>query len=161
MDSTLLTPLTQFICDTCKEVIKDPKDGWFERLHYWNEERFVNENFRICHDRLACRKLDEEEDGVGTPLSQLVFPRGLPELFSLLDVGPYHQKKFLGPEVNDLREYMDILRRFTIPYYEEARQFWGQVISDDSLPPVDEVTIYTPDFLTSIIRRYTSKLGQR
>jgi hypothetical protein len=152
---TLLTPLTQFICDTCGKVIEKPEDGWFEWSFQVDSGRFINDGFRICHDKLTCRQLDDHEHATGNPLSQMVFPQGLPHLYNLLDVGPYHQKQFLGPEVKDFRGYMDIIRRITIPYYEEARQYWDKFILDDNLPPVSERMLYTSSFLIGLIERYS------
>ena len=47
----MLTPLTQFICDTCHEIIKRPEEGYMEWISLHDPTKGAREihNFRIVH----------------------------------------------------------------------------------------------------------------
>ncbi|MFT4565677.1 MAG: hypothetical protein ACI9FN_000630 [Saprospiraceae bacterium] len=78
-------------------------------------------------------------------------------LLSFIDVGPYHEPEYHGPSVKDLREYTEIIRRLNIPFYEEARLYWNDAISDGFFDGANEGLIYSPDFLETLIKKYSQR----
>ena len=46
---------------------------------------------------------------------------GLVNLMAWVDAGSHLQPNYQGPEVKNLREWAEIVRRLQLPYYEEAR----------------------------------------
>lgn len=81
------------------------------------------------------------------------------ELLQFIDIGAYHELDFAGPHVNDLREWSELARRLTIPYYEQARLFWEQAQSDGYFQDANEILIYTEEFLKELIEKYGNDLG--
>ena len=162
----MLTPLTQYFCDTCGQVINNPNEGWIEWLSEYNEETGKEENygFKIVHHlkysplanehrKRGCYQYD---NGAATwHLHQFIEDNyKMAHILGLLDIGPYHQKEYKGPTVKDMREYVEFVRRLTIPHYEEARKYWDEAVRDGYFGDSNEVRIYGADFLQGLIERY-------
>lgn len=152
----MLKPLEQFFCDTCGKVIDDIDKGWVEWLDETDEETGVslNSNFRICHHNTRCQKLADHHDCSDLPLSEFTGNVGRIQLLSLIDIGLYHNSDYTGPGIKDFREYVEFTRRLTLPYYEEARMYWDQAISDGFISDESEISIYMPDYLQRMIAEY-------
>ena len=75
-------------------------------------------------------------------------------MLAFLDPGPFHVPKYRGPEVADLREFAEIMRRLFIPYYEEARRYWERARNDDFFDDPNEVWLYLSSTSQAIIARY-------
>ena len=75
-------------------------------------------------------------------------------LLSFLDEGPIHDPEYSGPRAKDIREFVDIVRRLTIPYYEEARLYWRRAQADGFFSGCGHVAIYQPDTLKLLIDTY-------
>jgi len=58
------------------------------------------------------------------------------------------------PRVSDLREFTELARRLFLPYYEEARLYWPLAVEDGYFLGVNEVSMYLPDTLKSLVSRY-------
>ena len=86
-------------------------------------------------------------------LNCLLGERGYLKLLSFLDIGPLLLKEYKGPRVKDLREFMEFMRRLTIPYYEEARLYFNYLPSDEDFDL--EESIYSQDELKRIIQKYS------
>lgn len=77
----MLSPLIQFHCDTCGEVIEKPEEGWFEWISEYDEEAKITKShsFRIVHNRThsplanyrktGCYQHDAEEGRLGEHLN--------------------------------------------------------------------------------------------
>ncbi len=148
----MLKPLAQFICDRCHGVIEKPEDGWFEWLH---DDDHKAHSFRIVHHKTRCQYPRETRHLMDLHLTHFLGPDFLVGLYRFLDLGPYHDpdgKHVVA--VRDVREFTEILRRLTMPYYEEARLYWNAAKSDGYFDGVNEVRIYMPDNLRGLIERY-------
>ncbi len=156
----MLEPLKQFVCDTCGGTIEKPEDGWVEWLGYYDEqkEKLINKDFRICHHQSRCMKLANHRHVSDNHLNNMLNDNSMViQLFSMLDPGPnVSPEHYKGPEVEDIRETIEFLRRLTLPYYEEARQYWSDAIADGYFSGSNEVAAYLPYTLKNIIERYSN-----
>jgi hypothetical protein len=130
----MLKPLTQFYCDCCGEIIQEPKHGWVEWLTVFDPERgdYIFKGHRIVHhiaysprtgrDCYTYKKHIGRSDIYLTDF--LDKQTGIAEMLRFIDCGPIHEPQFTGHYLGDLREYIEFIRRLTIPYYEEARLYW-------------------------------------
>lgn len=160
----MLKPLTQFYCDTCGEIINSPEEGWIE----WISEGNKVHSFRIVHHHayspwaVVSRKGCYQHDGkVGTSDNHLNDFLNenykMANILRFLDIGPYHDPDNKGSRIVDIREYVEIVRRFTIAYYEEARQYWDEAQSDGYFDGGNELWIYEVDNLKRLVERYGEK----
>ena len=153
----MLEPLKQFICDTCHQVIETPEDGWLEWLTPSDEKlTYTNQGFRICHHNGRCEKYQRHLDCSDNNLTDYVGELGLILLYQMMDIGKPFEIDYKGPRVKDFREFTELLRRFTIPYYEEARQYWQEAISDGYLQQYTDVNIYKEYYLKAMIEHYSN-----
>jgi hypothetical protein len=164
----MLTPLNQFICDTCGEIINEPKEGWIEWISDIDEKngKFIDHSFRIvhhfAHSPLAETKPDgcyQHQHALGrsdSHLHQFISDEyKMAHILKFLDIGPYHQPNYKGPSVRDMREYVEVMRRLTIPYYEEARQYWNEAQSDGYFADANEIWVYGASNLQTLIEQYS------
>ena len=57
--------------------------------------------------------------------------------------------------VRDVREYVELMRRLALPYYEEARTLWGLATESGFFEGGgDELWVYAPETLKALIARY-------
>ncbi len=157
-----LKPLTQFICDHCGGVINKPEEGWFEWISEASEQGRITYGYKIVHHALYsprreqggnCYYYDHNPKSGSTHLHHLLEP-GLVRLLRYLDPGAYIEPDYNGPGIKDMREYVEILRRVMIPYYEEARLYWNEAEADGDFQGANEISLYTPDRLKRIIETY-------
>lgn len=117
----MLKPLEQFICDTCHGVIEKPEDGWVEWLGYYENHKPRNTEFRVCHHKSRCMVLANHKNvSDGHLHTKLQFKSFVLQLLDMLS-SPHHTAH---PE--DVPGITEMLRRFTIPYYDEARQYLNE-----------------------------------
>lgn len=128
-----LEPLKEFICDECGEVIEEPSDGWVEWITNYSDEideRYEAYNFRIVHHKVAspnprgtCYYTDLYNDYEGTEssyhLHDFLEDKGLSQALSILRKQAEGDIKFKNKEA--FLDCLDLIRRITIPYYEESR----------------------------------------
>ena len=139
-----LIPLKQWICDACGETILNAEDGWLE--WYLDRNTSYEAGFRIVHaSRLSCRynerQLEQQNRSpLDLPFSTLIWPDGLGALLYLMEHTNFANHK----------EFVDIVRRLHVPYYEEARQYWQQAEKDKLFDGSE----YTMKALLNIINRY-------
>jgi hypothetical protein len=152
----MLTPLTQFICDSCKELIEMPDDGWIEWESFSENGRQIDRNFRICHHSMRCQRLANHPNCSDLPLREVVGDNAYAFIYKHLDVGPYHSPKYQEPSIVDFRQYTDLMRRLTLPYFEEARQWWNEASVDGYFSGENEILIYRPDNLKRMIEHYST-----
>jgi hypothetical protein len=83
---------------------------------------------------------------------------GFVTLLAELDPGPYHAPQYAGPDVRDVREWVELCRRLHTPYYEEARLYWKDALQDGFFEGDNEARMYLPRRLKSLIEKYKNKL---
>ncbi len=118
----MLKPLEQFICDSCRQTIETPDHGWVE----WVGEGNRNHGFRICHDNGRCPRLSKNEYLCDQPLSSFLGDYKWKEFYSFLDDAIQYQILLENFDPSDFQELSEFIKRLTVPYYEEARQFIDQ-----------------------------------
>lgn len=164
----MLEPLNEFICDNCGEMIKKPSDGileWLSKLDT-THGAYVGEDFKILH-HYSTSPL-KESNGIGCTvhyskkglsdagLEMFVNENyGMGYLLSLLDPGNIHRKDYNIPLVKDIREYVEILRRLTIPHYEEARVYWTEASNDNFFNDDNEISAYSVSRLKELLDMYS------
>jgi hypothetical protein len=145
-----LVPLKEWICDRCGEIT-GIDDGWLE----WLDDPPGAREFRIVHRVARCRNHTYRRGGSDKNLRAFLGADGLQDMLSWLDIGP-----LLAPQepstsrVADIRNYVDTLRRLQIPYYEEARRYFGEALSDGYFSDHNEVSIFLPETCVAIIEHY-------
>lgn len=143
-----LAPLKQWICDTCREVITSPGDGWVE----WRMRDLRTEGFRVVHHSNKCQ---DQVANADLPLEEFLGEHGLIVLLSLVDPGAHFVEEWKGPYVSNLREWVELVKRLQVPYYEEARQHFPEMSAEGFMSDTNEVALYLPDNLQVIIERYS------
>lgn len=149
-----LIPMKQWVCDVCGEIIEKPEDGY---VQWHRNSNGQIDDFIIVHHLTAssrknhsgeCYKYSSDRD-----LKSFLGEHGVLELHALLDPGPYHM-----PECNifvtDIRKWIDFYKRLQLPYYEEARQYWGRASHDGYFGDSNEIAIYLPENLKKMIEHY-------
>lgn len=148
----MLTPLKQWICDTCGQIIESPEHGWLEWRQDENHKAF---DFRIVHHVVHspygpdgdCYQSDE----LHNHLTRFVGEDGLAYLLNFLDPGHHISPDYTGPRVSDMRGFVELIRRLHMQYYEEARQFFDKASYDGFFR---DVNILNPKELKVIIKTY-------
>ncbi len=88
-------------------------------------------------------------------LDNFTGPAGIAMLLSFLDLGPLHDPDGENvPRLEDLREFAELMRRLVVPYYEEARLYWAVAETDGFFDGANEVWVYLPDTLKTLIEEY-------
>lgn len=150
-----LTPLAQWICDTCDGMILSPGEGWLE----WLEPTDLQDHsFRIVHhwtssprkDSGGCYQHQGDPDCRDAHLHELLGPQGLVYLLSFLDPGPHHEPDYERPRIGDMRNFIEVFRRLHIPHYEEARLYWDRAYRAGWFDGANEVYMYQPRMLERI-----------
>ena len=166
----MLTPLKQFVCDTCGEVINSPEEGWIEWISKLDLEKHTREihSFNIVHhysfsplikpNNEGCYQHQGKAGRSDNHLNQFISDNyKMANILRMLDIGPYHNPDFKGTDITDLRQYVETVRRLTIPYYEEARLYWDRAEEDGYFDGSNEIWIYGVDNLKYLIEKYGDK----
>lgn len=166
----MLIPLKQFYCDTCGEIINSPEEGWIEWISKYNEVSGLDDihSFRIVHHyscsplastkKYGCYQHTDEDGRSDVHLQDFICEEyKMANILRFLDIGSYHVPDYKGSGIVDLREYVEIVRRFTIPYYEEARQYWEEALEDGYFQDSNELWIYGVDNLKNLVEKYGDK----
>jgi hypothetical protein len=149
-----LEPLEQWICDTCGELIAEAKDGWLE---WQRKERpdgsYGRFAFRICHHLLASPRKKENPEGCyrnkqsHNHLREFLGPDGLTAFVGMIERG----------EIDDLKNWAEIVRRLFTPGYEEARQHFREAVEEGLLEDVDEGRMATVETLARITNDFRNR----
>ncbi len=162
----MLEPLKQFICDKCHQVIETPEDGWVEWLDSTNEltGNSSRHGFKIVHRSIRdengkrkatrCYFYDGYAERCDNHLEEILGRRKMEFITGFLDPGVNIQDEFNGPGVSNIREYVEFIRRLTLPYYEEARLYFTDAKNNSEFEGRHEMSAYTPEFLMQIIEDY-------
>ena len=154
----MLAPLKQWVCDRCSEVIQKPEDGFLE----WLADGDAVSGFKIVHARGAssrggeCFHYTDHLNRADMHLSYYLGPAGLSALLGLLDPGAYHAPTPAAASATTTREFVETARRLHVPYFEEARRYWDRAEADGLFDGSNEDTLYAPEFLQSLVKRYAS-----
>lgn len=160
----MLKPLEQFFCDTCGMLIKDPADGYLEWLSYEHpiQKRTFNKEFRICHYDDRCRKhalkalKNNDINDEGGHLTDFLGEKGYIQLLDRLDRGSEIDRNYIGVSIEDFREYVLLIKRLTIPHYEEAKQYWEKATNDQFFNDISEYKYFFKETLVELITQYGS-----
>lgn len=152
----MLSPLKQFYCDTCGQLIERPEDGYAEYKIEAKNVDYVYTDFIIVHHliklplggRSGCYQYDCSVD-----LPSLLGDIGKVRLLSLLDPGSFHFEEYYK-RVEDIRGWTELFKRLQIPYYEEGRLYLNRAFSDGSYDGVNEIYTYSPEHLKELINHY-------
>lgn len=144
-----LTPLKQWICDSCGEIIEKPEDGWFE--WYQDKKTDLSAGFRIVHHRDSCMYNDRVLNQQGRTtldlnLTDVLGGGGLGYLLFSIELS---EKKGVY-KLADLEEFIEMIRRLHLPYWEEARLYWDEAYRDGFHDKCD----FSDNTLLSIIKEY-------
>ncbi|MFC1972063.1 hypothetical protein ACFLVE_01490 [Chloroflexota bacterium] len=119
-----LIPLKQWICDSCGGIIEKPEDGWLE----WYSKESVESNFRIVHHNRSCMYDDLRKHNIlvsDLNLTDVIGTHGLANSLFRIELSEKGVDK-----IQDLKEFVEILRRLHVPYWEEARLYWDRALKE-------------------------------
>ncbi len=159
-----LKPLEQWICDNCGKIIMKPNQGFVE----WLESSATKANsFHIVHHaphspisnpedlRMSNCYIHNNKPGRrDLSLDEFVNGKGIVHITSFIDIGSYHESEYKGVNFQDGREFAELIRRLYLPYYEEARLYWNKAIGGGFFDGTNEIAIYLPDRLKSLVDQY-------
>jgi len=149
----MLKPLRQWICDTCGEVIESPADGW---IGFLKDEGLKAHDFRIVHHVMFsprspssnCYPYNNRANRVSLHLKWLTGDTGIAYLLNFIDS--------YGVKEVDIKEFGELMRRLFIPYYEEAREYFGRALGDGYFQDHTDLTKSSPDDFRKVIEKYTT-----
>lgn len=134
-------------CDTCGGQITNPEEGYVT----WNvDEQHHEHGFVIIH-KIGC---DDERRPSGVPLADLVGFDGLTRLLSFLSVGPLRadDEHPTDPSITNIDEFVDLIRRLQLPFYEEARHHFANSGVREAMSDANEYAPYMQKMLEKISR---------
>ena len=141
--------LDQFICDTCNQIIENIEEGAIEWISPFdgNGKQLPSHSFRICHNNYNCYSIYKKvTGGVSRELVHFNDKIKIIELLAIID------KEYFPFDQNSLNEYIELFRRLTIPYYEEARQYWNEANNEGLIN--NKTSCFQQDNLERIINRF-------
>lgn len=155
----MLTPLYQFYCDTCYQVIDRPLDGVVEWIHAAG----MQFDFRMVHGWRAVRRLQ----GKATPRNgcfqhphtagahSMSIPKFLTqyhlEWVAEVALSPAFSLEGYQLPLRDPDQFLEVVRRLLVPYYEEGRLVLEQALAEGAWRQLDG---YRAEVLQSLIVRY-------
>ncbi|MBA4316776.1 MAG: hypothetical protein C0412_00090 [Flavobacterium sp.] len=147
----MLTPLNQFICDHCKNIIRNPEEGYLSWIENNTEYgiRIVH-NLHSDHYAHTNRKcFPNDPDPLDGELGQFLGASGLGLLTHIM-----YNKETQTLLSGTWSNFFEIIRRLQIPYYEEARAYFNKANEQGVFSDVNEKDMYTPEFLQMLITKY-------
>ncbi len=165
-------PLTRWYCDTCGGVIELVTKGCvvWKCQDLTEQRRLRFHSFRIIHPTniqlvtsgqtiINLPNCDPGKDFIRhAPLTDFVGINGLSNLLANLSLGPFLQRQDEElVTMVEMDEYVDFFRRVQMPYYEEARRYFGNENLIERMLGENELFPYRFDKLREIIQEF----GQR
>lgn len=136
------SPLTHWQCDVCGELV-DRQTGYV----IWRRKGHKCWDFKIIHQK----QCDDPAYLSSLPIDSFLGPDGLARLTSFLDIGEFHDAPELRSDddmrVASMPEFVTLLRRLQIPYYEEARTEFSNPLFRQEVDGVSEVSVYKQEVL--------------
>lgn len=163
----MLKPLEQFICDKCKMIIENPSEGYVEYLSVntksYEELSQTRSQFKIVHHngRVNCSFHDRTIEKQTLPLSDFTGENRLNVIFSFLDEGYILSPEKSKVNVEDRREFINFARRLTVPYFEEARLYFDQAISEGYFDGENEFFLFSKNKLKMIVEEFSQYEKER
>lgn len=148
----MLLPLVQFVCDSCGGTI-EPGHGRLE----WLEHDHVARSLRIVHHGESCQSPPQQQGRRELPLDDFAGPDKLASLYGFISVAP-NGENTATPEHQE--EFTEILRRLTMPYYEEARLYWNKAMTDGFFGSASDAQIYSSTSCKALVQSYAANEGR-
>lgn len=153
----MLEPLKQWYCDGCGGIINSSEDGYLE----WIGPIGAPEGFKVIHNTGgpsgSCSHYVKHRYLKDMPLTHYTGENALAALLPFFDVGEY-----LDPDGNSLnnlkdqREFVELIKRLLIPYYEDARLHFHEASYDGLFDGANEVTVSQPRLMKEIAEKYST-----
>lgn len=140
MESNLI-PLEQWYCDSCHEVITNAGSGM---VHWSTNADKVIDEYKIVHKRHIKKGCDE--NAMWWAELDTFKKEAISELIAGRDYKIY-----------DERIRKDLFARFLVPYYEEARKFFGVAQSEGLLDLNHPTDKYLESNCKKIAKHYNSE----
>lgn len=155
-------PYSRFICDVCgKEInVEDAMLQWLQtpteesKYHPFLEEL---EDIHICCNREPCdrsyeqRALREKCHEQWNHLDYFVGVDGIDKLLT------FPMERNIPEKLQQV--FLEILRRLTVPHYEEARQYFSRAYEDQFIDDLDDYyeghQTWSQNTLKMIIEKYS------
>lgn len=157
-----MIPLKQWICDTCGELIPLPEAGYVEWLDDGAE--LGARDFYVVHHGPAspkhpqghCYQHEDHKDRRDLPVDRFLGDAGLSYLLSFLDHGKEFDPKGKHPPrvKGGNREWVELVRRLHLPYFEEARQYFNEAKADGMIGDYGPDQFYDAEILKGVIKQY-------
>jgi hypothetical protein len=151
-------PLTEFVCDCCGQIIKNPNEGVLEYIEVENpkgSEIYLGKEYKIVHNnnytsKDSCR-IHRNKIGIRD--------LGLNELLND-DYGTGAIITLIGTSENDSivihSDLLECLRRLTVPYYDEAKFYFNEALEDGFIGD-NQLDFCKVSKLKEIIMRYSRR----
>jgi hypothetical protein len=145
----LTTPSSKWRCDVCGELIDGSSNGYV----IWKQSSAMKScGFKIVH-KIKC---DLKDHSSSSALDDFLGVDGMAKLLSHLSLGPIKQN--LGQarytDVQDMDEFVDLIRRVQTPFYENARTKFSSPALLSDFSDANEVLPYTEEHLKRIAAKY-------
>ena len=140
-----MTRPTEWTCDGCGQLITPADAGYVVWRATRDEHRY--EDFRIIHQG---RCDPGEPFTMSLPLESFLGADGLSMLLSWLDPDGMMRPPQSQPPALDLRQFVDLVRRVQVPFYEQARPHLDDEDVQRHLADANEYLPYLPDVLERI-----------
>ena len=140
------TPLSIWYCDHCGKPISEARTGYI----IWRSDGKKSHDFRIIHQNIC----DNKSFGASMHLSHFLGVDGMTRLLAFFSAGKLradNAKDINRSAIDETDNFVDLIRRLQIPYYEEARRYFGCSEVWDDFYDAGEDTPYTPESLKRII----------
>lgn len=152
-----MEPLKQWVCDVCGHVIENNEDAYVvwgrDKSGKINKMRIVHKNYRLDDGTKTGCDWDQITYNESLPISCFLGAEGIAQLLALIDPGCFHVEDY-ADRIADVRLFVEMFRRFQIPYYEEARFYLSRARADGFLWDSNEVDMYLPSTLKKVIDEY-------
>jgi len=142
----MIKPFQHWYCDVCGEIIEDPAKGYV----IWKSDGDGRATqFTVIHQK----KCDDKTFHSSAALNDFLGDQGLARLTAFLSYGPIisDRTEARSKGVENIDEFIDFFRRMQIPYYEEARQKFGEPEVQERLSDYNEIAPYFPSTLREVI----------
>jgi len=155
-----LEPLLQWICDKCGTIIQKPNEGM---LVWRQNENGQAKDFRIVHKGNCDDKTLYTQS---FEMNWLLGKKGIENFLYLLSDGyifvnhyKLNEPTQYKPKVENLNDFVDLFRRFQLPYYEAARILFNREDIRNELIAEghNESSPYTEETLKNIIEKYCNE----
>jgi len=144
-------PFKVWYCDICGTPITSMNEGM---LTWEKDNSGKSYDFKVVHKNNRANGIGCDNMSVpnSAELSWLIGENGLIFFTSFLSTGNAISGN-CGNGVRDIDKFIDLMRRFQTPYYEEARKYFETDITKDLLSDSNEISAYLPKALENIIEK--------